>query len=125
MAIKVVVTRRFAADFDRLHKRYPRIGEPVVELLRQLQNGKRPGDRLSLSEYSRTAARRFKELQGRLYKVRLPAPSIARGKSGGHRAVYLCRPQKSQCILLTLYTKAEIEDLTATDLMSRLEELTE
>ncbi len=125
MAIKIVVTGRFEVDFDRLQKRYPRIGEPVVELIRRLEAGQQPGQRLSLSDYSRKATRRFKQLQGQLYKVRLPAPSIARGKSGGHRAVYLWQAEKSQCILLTLYAKAEIEDLTAAELLSLLQELIE
>jgi len=125
LAIEVVVTRRFEADFDRLQKSYPRIGEPVLELMRRLQAGQRPGQRLSLSDYSRKAARRFQQLAGQLYKVRLPAPSLARGKSGGHRAIYLWQAEKSQCILLTLYTKAEIADLSAAELAALLQELSE
>jgi mRNA-degrading endonuclease RelE of RelBE toxin-antitoxin system len=122
---EILISSRFGTDFDRLDKRYPRIGEVVLALVRQLQAGQTPGERISLAHYSKKAARRFRQLHGHIYKVRLPAPSRERGKSAGHRLIYFHDPDASTYILLTLYTKSDAADMTSEQLMALLRELTD
>lgn len=123
MPTEILISSRFEADFDRLHKRYPRIGEAVLALVQQLQAGQTPGERISLSQYSKKATRRFQRLHGHIYKARLRAPSMKRGKSAGHRLIYFHDPDRPAYMLLTLYTKSEAADITAEQLIALLREL--
>ena len=69
-----------------------------LDLLKsQLQQGNRPGDRLTGIGYE-------------AYKVRLPNRSARRGKSGGFRAIYQERAGRL-VLLLLIYSKTERADI--------------
>ena len=73
--------------------------EPVIK---QLQNGELPGDKISGISYS-------------VFKLRVKNSDISKGKSGGYRLIYYCQTAIG-IILLTIYTKSKQVNITAEDI---------
>ena len=73
--------------------------EPVIK---QLQNGELPGDKITGIGYS-------------VFKLRIKNSDVSKGKSGGYRLIYYCQTAKG-IILLTLYTKSERINIAEEDI---------
>jgi mRNA-degrading endonuclease RelE of RelBE toxin-antitoxin system len=105
---------RFADEFEkelyRLSKKYRNIQRDVEPIIQQLEQGIILGDRLTGfgSEIY-------------VYKIRVKNSNIQKGKSAGYRLIYLLESATS-ILLLTIYSKAEKEDITVGDINSILGE---
>jgi mRNA-degrading endonuclease RelE of RelBE toxin-antitoxin system len=105
---------RFADEFEkelyRLSKKYRNIQRDVEPIIQQLEQGIILGDRLTGfgSEIY-------------VYKLRVKNSNIQKGKSAGYRLIYLLESVTS-ILLLTIYSKAEKEDVTVNDINSILGE---
>ncbi len=105
---------RFADEFEkelyRLSKKYRNIQQDVKPIIQQLEQGIILGDRLSGfgSEIY-------------VYKLRVKNSNIQKGKSAGYRLIYLLE-SATTILLLTIYSKAEKEDITVGDINSILGE---
>jgi len=105
---------RFADEFEKelywLSKKYRNIQRDVEPIIQQLEQGIILGDRLTGfgSEIY-------------VYKLRVKNSNIQKGKSAGYRLIYLLESATS-ILLLTIYSKAEKEDITVGDINSILGE---
>lgn len=96
MTTKVEFAPYFIKDLKRLRRKYPQAPEEVEALVDELEQDKRPGDKIPQVGYD-------------VYKVRLKNPSASRGKSGGFRVIYYVR-LADHIILVTIYTKSQQKD---------------
>jgi mRNA-degrading endonuclease RelE of RelBE toxin-antitoxin system len=105
---------RFADEFEkelyRLSKKYRNIQRDVEPIIQQLEQGIILGDRL---------AGFGSEIY--VYKLRVKNSDIQKGKSAGYRLIYLLESATS-ILLLTIYSKAEKEDITVNGINSILGE---
>jgi mRNA-degrading endonuclease RelE of RelBE toxin-antitoxin system len=105
---------RFADEFEkelyRLSKKYRNIQRDVEPIIQQLEQGIILGDRL---------AGVGSEIY--VYKLRVKNSNIQKGKNASYRLIYLLESETS-ILLLTIYSKAEKEDITAGDINSILSE---
>ena len=99
-AIKVILTPEFKSDIKKLEKSYPSVVDAVKTLIKQLESGARPGNRI-------------REVDLDVYKARLPNRSARRGKSGGFRVYYLVQPTDAtaRIFLITIYSKTDHDDI--------------
>ena len=109
MAIEIVSTPDFDKDVKHLKRRFRRIGEDIQALLTDMVNSDYRG--VPLSGYGRT-----------LRKVRLTNRSARRGKSEGFRGIYL-RESEDRFIFLHIYSKSDKNDVTASEIRERLNDL--
>ncbi|MCY3832463.1 MAG: hypothetical protein OXG85_05570 [Chloroflexi bacterium] len=97
MTTLVESTGRFDNESRRLIRKFRSLRNELDLLKSQLQQGDRPGDRLTGIGY-------------KAYKVRLPNRSARRGKSGGFRVIY--QERSGQLVLLLLiFSKTERGDI--------------
>ncbi len=103
--MKVGYSTAFAKQLKRLARRYRHIQNDIDPIIAALQNGETPGDRMT--GMGRT-----------LYKVRAPNSDTRRGKSGGYRVIYYLVTDE-RCLLVTIYSKVDQEDVSA-DVIRRI-----
>jgi mRNA-degrading endonuclease RelE of RelBE toxin-antitoxin system len=106
-------TTLFKRNLKKLIKKYPRINRDLSNLFDQLENGEFHGDELQ-------------GFVGSVYKVRIGSIDQKKGKRGGFRIVYLIVTAIETVHLLTIYAKAQQEDLShqqKQDLKFLIEEL--
>ncbi len=97
MKTLVKSTSQFDKESRRLIRKYRSLRAELSLLRDELQQGERPGARLSGTGYT-------------TYKARLPNRSAGRGKSGGFRVIY--QDRSGQLVLLLLiYSKTEHADI--------------
>lgn len=108
-SITVGYTPQFKRDLKRLHKKYRSVDRDIETLIEQLQSGETPGDQVQGAGYT-------------VYKVRLRSSDLARGKSGGYRAIYYIRTPE-RIILVTLYIKTEQSDINPDEIKRLIDEL--
>ena len=99
--VQVTSSDRFENDIRRLGKRYRRIRLDIQPLIEQLEFGKLPGDQIPGMDYT-------------VFKVRVKNSSVQRGKSGGYRVIYYLKT-RDQVLLVTMYSKSDQSDITATE----------
>ena len=99
--VQVTSSDRFENDIRRLGKRYRRIRLDIQPLIEQLEFGKLPGDQIPGMDYT-------------VFKVRVKNSSVQRGKSGGYRVIYYLKT-RDQILLVTMYSKSDQSDITATE----------
>lgn len=109
MSTKVSILPRFNRDMKHLKRKYPSITSEVRDLVIQLENDERPGDRIS-------------NINHEVYKVRLKNKSAERGKSGGFRAIYYVWFQ-DRVSLLTIYSKSDKELVSNEEILALIEEI--
>jgi mRNA-degrading endonuclease RelE of RelBE toxin-antitoxin system len=97
-SVQVELTKRFTCRLKALRKKYPHAGDDVQTLIHVLEQGETPGDQIQGTGYT-------------AYKTRLPNRDAQRGKSGGYRVIYYLRV-RNRVILLTIYAKTELVDIT-------------
>jgi len=96
-------------DIRRLRRKYPGVIGEIRRLVEQLENDKRPGEKIAGVGYD-------------VYKVRLPNPSARRGKRGGFRVIYYVQ-MADRVFLLRLYSKTEQSDIPPDRIRLSLEDL--
>lgn len=89
-------------DVKSLKRKYPAVISQLRQLIDQLENDERPGDKVPGVGHD-------------VYKVRLTNPSAQRGKSGGFRVIYYVQPVDS-VFLLRVYSKTEQDDIRAEEI---------
>lgn len=109
MPTKVNLAAAFQRDIKRLRKKYPTVGHEVRNLVHQLEEDHRLGDKIPNIGYD-------------VYKVRLKNPSAGKGKRGGFRVIYYLK-LADEIILLTIYTKTEQVDISTDEIQQILENL--
>lgn len=97
MGKKIVETRQFSKDIDRLIKKRNLLDSDYNDFKRELAQNPEMGDQIAGT--------------GGVCKARLK--SASRGKSGGHRVCYYFLVNKDTIYLLLIYPKNEQENLTA------------
>ena len=107
--VKVEVSPTFKRNIKTLGKKYRSIRKDIEPIIKQLQNGKLPGDRIS-------------GIGDIVFKLRIKNSDNAKGKSGGYRLIYYCQT-KTGIVLLTIYTKSEQVDIAAEDIKRIISQL--
>lgn len=108
MTPKVEFAPYFLKDLKRLKRKYSQVTDVVEELVKALENGEQPGDKIPNVGYD-------------VYKVRLKNPSAGRGKSGGFRVIYYVQ-LADFVILVTIYSKSQQADFPAERLRKIIDE---
>jgi len=109
--VEIRFTPEFKRNLRALSKRYHHIRSDIEPILNQLQAGIFVGDQIPHTGYT-------------LYKVRVRNRDAQRGKSGGYRLIYYLQTPQS-VILITLYSKTEQSDISATNLRRIIREFEE
>ncbi len=99
--VQVTFSDRFENDVRRLGKRYRRIRLDIQPLIERLELGELLGARIPGMDYT-------------VFKVRVRNSSVQRGKSGGYRVIYYLKAH-DQILLITMYSKSDQSDITATE----------
>ncbi|MFM2313035.1 MAG: hypothetical protein RLZZ04_2311 [Cyanobacteriota bacterium] len=100
--LKVEISPTFKRNIKTLDKKYRNIRQDVEPIIKQLQNGELPGDKISGMSYS-------------VFKLRVNNSDVSKGKSGGYRLIYYCQTA-TRIILLTIYTKSKQVNITAEEI---------
>lgn len=90
-------TPEFKRNLRQLAKKYRRIKTDIQPLLDSLAQGEVPGDQIP-------------GVIVEVYKVRTANTDSSKGKSGGYRIIYQ-RLNERTVVLITVYSKAEQEDI--------------
>ena len=99
--VQVTFSNRFENDIRRLGKHYRRIRLDIQPFIERLESGELPGDQIPGMDYT-------------VFKVRVKNSSVQRGKSGGYRVVYYLKT-RNQILFVTMYSKSDQSDITATE----------
>ena len=106
--MRVHLLKQFKSDFKALAKKYPSLEADIDALLESLVLHPTQGSAIGKNRY----------------KVRLNIKSKKQGKSGGGRVITYVEIQDDEMYLLTMYDKAEMEnvnDAFLDDLVKKLE----
>jgi mRNA-degrading endonuclease RelE of RelBE toxin-antitoxin system len=105
--MKIINTPIFSRQLKRLAKRHRSIIADVVELATTLLKNPQEGESIGSS----------------CYKIRLAISSKGKGKSGGARVITCVRIEGETIHLLTIYDKADREDLEDDELEDLLKQI--
>lgn len=107
--MRIEVTPTFTRNVRTLLKRYRDLRQDLQPILKQLEQGERPGDRLQ----GITLA---------VFKVRLKNSNIGKGKSAGYRLIYYAEVA-DRVVLLTIYSKSDRTDITSREIIEILHDV--
>ena len=102
-------THAFQRQLKRLARKYRRIRADIEPILEQIEAGEMPGDQVT-------------GIGATVFKVRAPNRDAQRGSSGGYRMIYYMQTS-DEIVLLTIYSKTEQGDISATELQTILQEI--
>jgi len=108
-SVEVLYSRAFKRQLKKLSRQYRRIKSDLTPVVDALLAGETPGDQLSGCSH-------------RLFKVRAPNSDSQRGKSGGYRIIYYVKTE-THCILVTVYSKSDQDDIDNTALKQLMDEI--
>lgn len=106
--VRVEVARFFVRALKHLRKKHPHIVDDVQALIRRLESADTPGSQIPGVGYT-------------VYKVRLRSSDQLKGKRGGFRVIYYLRSSDS-IILITIYAKNELVNISAKEIKRLIEE---
>jgi len=104
MNLKILNLNSFTKDIKKLYKKYKNIANDLKSLQNTLQNNPKAG--IALSE--------------NIYKIRLANSSIPTGKRGGFRVIYYYLDNQNNLYLMTMYSKADLENISEEKLVEIL-----
>ena len=104
MNYKILNTPEFKKEIKRLSAKYPSLHSDFSIFLNELLENPFQG----------------KALGNNCYKVRLSIASKRRGKSGGARVITFVHVIKEIIILISIYDKSEITNITEKEIKERL-----
>ena len=108
--MEIEYTDAFKRQLKRLARRYRQIKKDIAPVINALLADKTPGVQIIGTDYT-------------LYKVRAKNSNSHRGKSGGYRIIYYLKTN-TRCILVTIYSKSDQEDISLDALNQLLKEIT-
>jgi mRNA-degrading endonuclease RelE of RelBE toxin-antitoxin system len=99
----------FPKQFRRLvrKKKFHLLSDQIDEVIENFEKGNFTGD-FDGDEILRVEA----PIPYSVYKLRLPNPDADSGKSNGYRLIYLMVSENALVVLLTIYYKKEIADVS-------------
>jgi len=100
MSYKVKTTPKFEKELKRLAKKYPSLKSEYPELVKSLKENPEQGTALGNS----------------CYKIRLAIASKGKGKSGGARVITYLQISETTIYLLTIFDKADRENIPEKEL---------
>ena len=103
--MKVVVGRTFEREAKRLIKKYRSLPSEIADLIESLENNPELGTPIGKN----------------CFKIRLAIQSKGQGKRGGARVISCVLAIKEEVVLLSIYDKAEKEDISDLMLQQLLE----
>ncbi len=109
MPVNVSFTPEFKRNLRALSRKFRHIREDIDPIINQLQGGQLPGDQVTGTGYT-------------IFKLRVSNRDVQKGKSGGYRLIYYLQT-KSEIILITIYSKAEQADISASQIRRIVGEL--
>ena len=95
MNLKIRTLQPFDKAVKSLFKRYKSLPKDLKSLQQELLDNPKSGI----------------ELGHNVYKIRLVNSSIPTGKSGGFRVIYYYLDQENNIILMTMYSKTDLENI--------------
>ena len=101
-SVKVEASPTFKRNIKTLGKKYRSIRQDIEPIIKQLQNGELPGDKIS-------------GIGEQVFKLRVRNSDVSKGKSGGYRLIYYCQTPTG-IVLLTIYSKSDRVDIEADDI---------
>lgn len=107
--VSISFTFEFKRNLRALAKKYRSIRSDIQPLIDQLLAGKLLGDQVPGAGLT-------------IFKIRLQNSDIQKGKRSGYRCIYYLKT-KNDIILVTVYSKSEQSDVTASKLQSILQEM--
>jgi len=107
MSYNVIATPRFKRDLKKLSKKYFSLKDEYASLINELESKPQIGTPLG----------------NNCYKIRVSIDSKGKGKSGGARVITYVVIKEEIVFLLTIYDKAEKENITNRELKELLEQL--
>jgi mRNA-degrading endonuclease RelE of RelBE toxin-antitoxin system len=114
LTFQILRSKPFDRDIRRLRRRFKGIERDLEELL-----PKRVG------EAADTAGDRIPGTQPPMWKVRLPVPSERIGTRGGLRVIYSILHPHRAVVLLAVFSKNEMQDITLKVLQKARDEIRE
>ena len=109
MSYKVEVLPNFAKSAKRLAKKYPSLKGELSELFASLSENPRQGALIRTD----------------IHKIRLAIASRGKGKSGGGRVITYVISDEMTVVLLSIYDKSEMSDISDEVLVALYEEAME
>ncbi len=100
--VKVEASPTFKRNIKTLGKKYRSIRQDVEPIIKQLQKGELPGDKIT-------------GIGDSVFKLRVKNSDVTKGKSGGYRLIYYCQTATG-IVLLTIYTKSEQVNIATEDI---------
>ncbi|MCF0050126.1 type II toxin-antitoxin system RelE/ParE family toxin [Dyadobacter chenwenxiniae] len=100
MSYKIIASKDFEKDLKRLVKKYASLAQETTDLIKSIANNPVQG----------------KPIGKDCFKIRLAIKSKGRGKSGGARIITCVFTFQEEVVLLTIYDKAEKENIKAKEL---------
>jgi mRNA-degrading endonuclease RelE of RelBE toxin-antitoxin system len=94
-------TKKFRKEVKKLLKKYNSARKDIEPLIKQLEAGEIPGDRIAENKYP-------------VYKVRVPNSDTRKGKSSGYRVIYYTITLES-ILLTTIYSKSDMRNISNKD----------
>jgi mRNA-degrading endonuclease RelE of RelBE toxin-antitoxin system len=106
--INIEFTPEFKRNVRALSKKYMHIRSDIQPLIEQLEKGEIVGDKIPGVRYS-------------VFKVRVLNSDIQKGKSAGYRLIYYFK-SSTNIILITIYSKSDQSDISATKIRTIINE---
>ena len=107
MSFNIVPTPPFEKELKHLAKKYPSIKKDMAALVGRLLEEPKTGTPLG----------------NNCYKIRMAITSKKQGKSGGARIITFVQVVKTTVFLLSIYDKADIQNIPDNELRERLKGL--
>jgi mRNA-degrading endonuclease RelE of RelBE toxin-antitoxin system len=109
--VQIDLAPEYKQNLRSLSKRYRNIRSDTQEIIEQIQGGNFMGDRIpGLGE------------NYIVFKLRIKNSNIQKGKSAGYRLIYQVE-SPTNVLLLTIYSKSDIEDISPKEIMSIVAEV--
>jgi mRNA-degrading endonuclease RelE of RelBE toxin-antitoxin system len=106
--LKINESIDFKKNLKKLGKRYRLVREDIKPLIKQLEGGETPGDRISGNKYP-------------VYKVRVKNSDTKKGQSGGDRILYYTITAEA-ILLTTIYSKSDRENISNEEIEEIIEQ---
>ena len=108
LPIKVERSIEFKKNIKKLEKKYRSIEEDLEPLIKQLESGETPGDRISGNKYP-------------VYKARVKNSDNKKGQSSGYRVIYYTIATNA-ILLTTIYSKSERANISNREIEDLIEQ---
>ena len=104
MSYSITTTPEFSKEIKRLNKKYPSLKNEYILLLHSLLNEPFQGTSLG----------------NNIFKIRLAIKSKSTGKRGGARVITFVRVLENEILMISIYDKADQENMTSKDINERI-----